>query len=198
MRSPRPSLIVQAVLLSLLLQGCANEVVKGSAGQTSDPASAGAADAIDFSSSPFSGSGIEVEDADSVAAMMPFHIYVPAGPSDPKVFISPEGTPKDFMALFFVFESKEYGPMWWGESLPDIPDEAQRLAYYDEVSSPGYETNSGVRSEVLRIRSGSPALLGVGPDGSYATLEWVEDGVQFVVLGPQLTRDQILTIVDAA
>jgi hypothetical protein len=50
-------------------------------------------------------------------------------------------------------------------------------------------------AEVVATR-GSQALITVAESQDLATIDWIEKGVQFEVLGPSLTRNQVVQIAD--
>jgi hypothetical protein len=100
------------------------------------------------------------------------------------------------MGVYFVYEASPYGLLWVVETLPDIPGDQERLtAYENRVAANGTE---GLRSiaEVVVIRGGTPALVGTGSNG-VATVEFVEGGVQFSILGPKLARDDAVAIAES-
>jgi hypothetical protein len=163
------------------------------------PGSGAMGDNVDFSAPPFHGNGIRVENADAAAAAVNFKLYVPDPSTLPSelgqasIYVFPGGPPVP--GAFFVYDSSTYGPVWLGESLPDIPDADQRMDWYKTAASPD-NLGVGAEGEVLTIRDGVKALLRRGADG-YSEMEWVENDTQFVLLGPSMSRQQIVEVANS-
>ena len=92
--------------------------------------------------------------------------------------------------MIFVFDSKTFGTFWWCESLPDFPDEADRIAAYEQIVSEDGAPGVTSTASIVKIRDGDTALLGEG------TIEWVHDTVQFVVEGRSFTSGQAIEIAN--
>jgi hypothetical protein len=143
---------------------------------------------------PFRGKGVEVATAADAMSKTSFNLDVPKPLGTMHIFLSPYTDAQGRSdAVWFVIQSPKFGIVWIGESAPDVPDDAERLAsYQDRVAQNG---QPGVLSvaEIVTVRGGVTALLGVSPDG-VATLQWVENQTQVDVQGPTLTRAQVLDI----
>ena len=131
---------------------------------------------------------------EAARSMTSFPLYEPQGLGSPRIFLSsPRGTAD---AVWFVYDAPRYGRIWVGESAPDILDESERLDTYQEIVAENGKRNISGHAELVRVRGRDPALLGTSADAP-ATLEWVEDGVQFYVEGPTLTQDQAIAIANS-
>jgi hypothetical protein len=170
------------VMLGVLAAGCGSS---GNAGGAPE-------DEVDWTH-PWHGQGVQVASAAHAQPSLPFQLRTPGGPDGLEgIFLPPQARPFQLMAVWFVFTSSKYGVVWIGESLPDVPDDQERLAGYQEtVSNNG--SPGAAQSEIVQVRRGDTALLGISPDGG-GTLEWVESGVQFDVQGPTLSRADLVDI----
>ena len=141
---------------------------------------------------PWRGQGVQVASAAQAQQALSFQLRTPGGPDGLQgIYLPPQPRAAQLMAVWFVYNNSKYGIAWVGESLPDVPDDQQRLAGYEEtVSNNG--SRGAAQAEIVQIRGGDAALLGTSESGG--TLEWVEKGVQFDVQGPTLTRAGLLDI----
>jgi hypothetical protein len=140
---------------------------------------------------------VPLDDAAAFTALNPsFHVYAPETSDPTEVFAAPEPDGRaGNSAVFFVLHNSKEGTIWIGESAPDIPSEADRLAFYNEaVAENGHPDIHGT-AEIVTIRGGIRALLGTTQDG-ICTLQWVRKDTEIHLLGPTLTRDQVLEIAD--
>src|SRR5947209_7564500 len=82
---------------------------------------------------PFNGKGVPIASLQQLPPTLAQIIRIPVGLGTPTgIFLSPpEGRATDELAIMFVFDSVTYGRVWLGESLPNEPDDAARLAEYD-------------------------------------------------------------------
>ena len=143
-------------------------------------------------SEPFRGEGVVVPTVQAAQDFMPFAVYEPKGLGIPTIYVSPER-----MAMYFVYPNSKYGEVWIAESLPDIPDEDERLAGYEAtVASNGDENNHSI-AQIVSVRDGIPALTGTSDTSDVATIAWVENGVEMYVKGPTLTQAQVLEIANS-
>jgi hypothetical protein len=190
------------VVMALGLTACASsptDVIQPASQPGERPGSGVGGEDVDFNAPPFRGNGVRVDSSDAAAAVVDFTLYVPDPatlPSDlgqAAIYVFPGGAPVP--GAFFVYDSATYGPVWLGESLPDIPDADQRMAWYKTAASPE-NLGAGAEGEVLTIRDGVKALLRRGADG-YSEMEWVQNHTQFVLLGPSMSRQQIVGIANS-
>jgi hypothetical protein len=144
---------------------------------------------------PFGGEGLlqsSIEAAQSLVGS--FTLYDPKKLGDAQIFVAPGRGPGD-EAVMFVYQNPTYGPVWVAETLPDGNEKELLAAYEAQVATNG-DPDSHVTFEMVSIRSGESALLQYSEDPTVipTRLEWTENGVYVQVLGPNLTRDDILKI----
>ena len=142
---------------------------------------------------PFQGNGVQVASMEVASEDVSFNIVDPAGLGDANgIYVTPG--PKERAAVAFMYDSP-YGRVIVIEGLPDIPDAESRMAAYEDSVAhnghPGYWTTS----TIVTLASGDPAIVGASPYSS-STIEWVTNGVQFSVIGPELTSDQAVSIAN--
>jgi hypothetical protein len=145
---------------------------------------------------PFAGEGFAQSSLDAAQSLITsFTLHDPQGLGEAQIFVAPDRSP-DNEAVMFVYQHPTYGPVWVAETLPEIGNEEDRLAAYEAQVAMNDDPDTHITFEVARIRSGELALLQYSEDPTVIPprLEWVEDGVQIQVLGPSLTRDDILKI----
>jgi hypothetical protein len=152
-------------------------------------------EAADFwSQAPWHGGGVQVASPADAQQQLPFHMLTPRAPDGLRgIYLPPGGRPSDLMAVWFVYKSAKYGWVWVSQSLPDVSDPAQRQAGWgDDVAHDG--DPGAPQCEVTTIRGATQSLLCTSDSGG--TLEWVEDGVQFRIMGPTLTRQDLLGLAN--
>jgi hypothetical protein len=130
-------------------------------------------------------------------AQSAFSLYNPQGLGTPQIFLPPSHAASGADAVWFVYASTHpYGTVWVGESPPDIPDNAARLASYQDIVAENGQPNVTSTAEIVTVRGSDTALVGTSLDAG-ATIEWVDSGVQFVVQGPTLIHDQVIAIANS-
>src|SRR5438093_11887551 len=128
-----------------------------------------------------------------------FSIVEPKNLAQPLVFVGPFPRPdKNDTSVFLVYDDQSYGRVWVHEQLPDIEDPAERMKSYQASVTESRGPDYHAIADLLTIRSDIPALIWTSDDREVipTIIHWVEDGVQFTVLGPTLTRDQAIEIAN--
>ena len=148
-------------------------------------------------SGPFHGQGVPVSPSELAAAGTSFPLYTPGDfGGTTRIIVTPGEPTHGYDAVFFVTQHPFYGAVWIGESAPDIASEAERLAGYEDTASQDGNPEIHTQAKLVMIGGSVPALLGISQDG-ICTLQWVERGTQFFILGPTLSRTQVLDIADS-
>ena len=101
---------------------------------------------------PFKGAGVQVASFDDAQALAAFPLRDPRGLGSPRIFVPASHASSDTDAVWFVYDAPEYGRIWVGESLPDIPDEAERLASYQQVVAENGQSGITSRGEMVTVR----------------------------------------------
>ena len=146
---------------------------------------------------PFGGEGLAPSSLEAAQSLVSsFTLYDPKHLGDARIFVAPNRGPEGDAAMF-VYQNPTYGPLWVAETLPDGSEKNLLAAYEAQVATNG-DSDTHVTFEVVTIRSGEFALLQHSEDPTVipTRLEWIEDGVYIQVLGPNLTREDILKIGD--
>ncbi|MBI4259806.1 MAG: hypothetical protein HY658_04505 [Actinobacteria bacterium] len=180
------------VLSSLVVVACGR---RGDVGSR-PPADAGnGAPSVDWSN-PIG--GIPVDTAAEAQGYVAFAVRVPEGVGTVREILvsSPEEVSRESRGVAFLMDHPSLGLVVVIEHFPDVPVEdyeaaAQRVADADD---PGTEDGTG---RVTTVRGGKPALVTVSPDGSRSTIFWLEDGVEFVVRGPDLNESEALGVIES-
>lgn len=146
---------------------------------------------------PFRGAGTVVPSVEAAQDLLPFQVHDPQGLGPATIYVSPQDRPAALMAVYFVYQTSPYGEVWIAESFPDIPDDEERLASYEATVASNGDPQVHSIAQVVTVRNGIPALTGTSDHDDIATIEWVEEGVQFYVKGPTLTQDQVLSIANS-
>jgi hypothetical protein len=85
-------------------------------------------------------------------------------------------------AVWFVYDDPDFGRIWIAESPPDMADPSERMAGYRSVAD---------HARTVRVRGGVSLLV---HRGKVATGEFVQRGVQFQILGPDLSEEEVIRI----
>lgn len=154
---------------------------------------------------PFGSQGKLLASIDEAKALITaFSVVTPGGLGTPKgTYVPSEKRPPDGMAVIIVYDSDKYGRVWVAESLPDIESDVDREAYYEGRVSENGAPEIIATAEIVTVRVGETGFLQyssdptVNPTSIYPTnIQWLENGVQFQVLGPTLTTDQAVEIAN--
>ena len=147
---------------------------------------------------PFMGNGVRISSTAALAALEPtFPVYVPKTSDPMQIFgpPGPDGTAGNY-AFFFVLDDPTDGTVWVAESAPDLNGSAaDRLASYKDIVSENGQPDIHSTAEIVTIRGGTPALLGTM--NGLSSLEWVVGGTQVHLMGPTLTRSQVLDVANS-
>ena len=183
--------LISLAIAAALSASCARKGASLSAGATSTVGS----EPFDWSA-PFMGQGVPLSDATSLNSnQVAFPLHIPNSLGPAKVFLPPNiDVAGKAVAVFFVFDDPSFRTVWVGESAPDIAHDAERLDTYKQIVGENGTPGRSVTAELVTIRRGTPALLGISDTG--VTVQWVEGGTQFWVGSPNDTRDQILQVVE--
>lgn len=188
-----------AVVAVLFLASCGQrEIEHGPGGGVAGDGGGGPAQEQFDWSRPFNGTGVQIAGLAALDASKPsFPVYIPKL-SDPMTIFAPpgpDGTADDY-AVFFVYDDPRDGAVWVGESAPDLSGpESERIASYEARVMDNGQPEIGSTAEIVTIREGTTALMLTLDDIS--SLQWVEGGTQFYLLGPKLTRGRVLDIANA-
>lgn len=186
-------LSLAAVLLCLTLVSCAPRNGRALAGNESSPSDA--SEPFDWTR-PFLGQGVPIAEAAMTTTPTRFPLKVPNTPGPTQVFRSPfVDSDGKTDAIFFVIQHPDFGIVWIGESAPDVADAADRVASYKEAVAENGQPGRQATAEIVTLPSGDPGLLSTSLD--QGSLYWVEGETQFAILGPTLTRSQILDVAES-
>jgi hypothetical protein len=190
-------LMICASLVACAKQTGASTGPTGSTGPTESPSLGGLHPG--GWGSPFHDQGVLLRDQSDLANRgTSFRLYSPTSLDaiTPAIYVPPGDSVGDYDAVFFVFQDPRYGVIWIGESAPDIADDSQRMKAYEERVSENDNPDIHSTAELVTIRDGVDALLGIAANG-VCTLQWVEKDTQFFVMGPTLDKNQVLQIAEA-
>ncbi len=140
--------------------------------------------------------------------LLAFEPRMPGGLGDPvKLLVTPPVTmaTKAQRGLTLIFDREPYGKFLFTQGLwqgpPDFAKFVQDTASGNVGSGVvlgGDKLPCGPTSAATTIRGNLPALLLTKPDGSVNSILWVEGGIRYDIIGPDVTRDQVLQIADDA
>lgn len=140
---------------------------------------------------PIEGQPVAAADAASNLAFTPLE---PKGLGSPvSVLVQLLYPQVDTRSVAYIFNHQTYGRVIVVENIPDIPLAEYQAALVEWGSLKG---TSG-KSETIVIRKGITALLTETDDGSQAALRWVEGSIAISLRGPQLQREEIISIANA-
>ena len=203
---------VMAVSLALAMASCAAPAPTPPSGEATTGAFSKGACAR------MGGIGIQNWDnpaaGDQVASMalakplLAFEPRMPNGLGDPvKLLVTPPVTmaTKAQRGLTMIFDQDPYGKFLFTQGLWQGPPDFARFVQ-DTASGNlgsgvvvgGDKLPCGPTSAATTIRGSLPALLLNKPDGSDNSILWVENNIRYDVIGPDVTRDQVLQIANNA
>lgn len=140
--------------------------------------------------------GVVVSSVAEAVKLVPFTVYPPRKLGNPtKILVSAPGVQPEMRVVAFLFDTPDYGRVVVTEHIPDVPPEQYDEANQSLVALNG-EPNVHGSAEIVSIRGGKNALVTTSEDGSESTIFWLEGGVEFVVKGPSIDRENILQVVD--
>lgn len=144
--------------------------------------------------------GTEAASSAAAARHLPLQPRQPVGLGKPVriVITDPRTTPRRDRAVAYVFHDPGYGRFFVRESASTVTqDQLEQLA----SCQPGETGCSTEGWALVTIRGGITGLLIYAPpERSVATsITWLEDGVEYVVMGPRdsLTGDQAIHIANS-
>ena len=124
-----------------------------------------------------------------------FSLYRPRGLGTPEtVLVSPKDGAAVVVAL--LYQTADYGLVVVTENVPDVPldqyEQSHRalLDYNDDPMTHG-------KFEIVTIRQDQEALVTTSEDEAHSTIFWLEEGVEIVVNGPGLRRDDVIAIAES-
>jgi hypothetical protein len=140
--------------------------------------------------------GVPVASVSEAEASLPFQVHVPQGLGEPvKILVSEFSVDPETNVVALVFDTTRYGRVVVTEHLPEVPAEE-----YDAAHQALLELNGGPDThgtfEIIEIRGGANALVTSSQDGSESTIFWLEDGIEFIVKGPDIGRANVLQVVE--
>ena len=97
------------------------------------------------------------------------------------------------LGVMMLYDST-FGRVAISESMYEGPPDFEE---WTKFIAEGKSDPCGPTSEAITIRDGVPALLGNSIERTRWNIRWVEGKVEFNILGPKLTRDQVLTIANS-
>lgn len=152
-------------------------------------------DGTRFWQRPWHGAGTLVATPAEAQAHLPFHMVRPHVPDGLRgIYLPPaaEHRRPSLMAVWFTYKSARYGWVWIGQSYPDEPDGMRVAGWQEMVAQNG---NPGrAHCEVTQVRETIPAMVCTSNAGGVA--EFVQNGVQFNIQGPDLARQDVLEIAN--
>ncbi|MFN2544123.1 MAG: hypothetical protein ABR600_06075 [Actinomycetota bacterium] len=96
------------------------------------------------------------------------------------------------MAVWFTYLSDQYGWVWISEGPPDLPDALRQASWERDVATnPGTDGHDGCGIMVVRE---AVSAIACASDTGGGGLEFVQDDVQFHVIGPSLSRENLLDV----
>jgi class 3 adenylate cyclase len=140
--------------------------------------------------------GSPVANAADAAPAVSFELQTPTGLGETSaVYVSSEEISKDAAGVAFVYDTVEFGRVIVIEHPPESsPSEYQEFHEY-LVSINGDPLVHG-RFDLVKIRDGVEALVTTSEDGRRSVAFWLENGVEFIIEGPTLTFDQVISIAE--
>jgi hypothetical protein len=140
--------------------------------------------------------GIEVPGLGAAQQLLPFNVYEPQGLGDPvKVILTPPEYVPERRAVAFSYDTPLYGRVVVMQHFPDVPADSWEESNQEWVAMNGQPNVSGT-SEFVTVRGGTKAFVTTSEDQSLATVFWLNDGVEFIVMGPALDRAKALEVAE--
>lgn len=139
--------------------------------------------------------GIEVGSREEAQKYVPFDLVVPRGLGTPeKILVTdPELTSLGDAVVAFLFETPEFGLVIVKEHLPDVPAVAYDSVNEDLLKYNELPTTHGTFS-LVRVRNERQALLTTSEDEAEATIFWLEGGVEYIIQGPSLDAEAVMSL----
>jgi hypothetical protein len=141
--------------------------------------------------------GEVVASVQAAEASVPFEFHVPKGLAHPsKILVSSSDVPKDERQVAFFFETDRYGLVSVGEG-PAVPPASE----WEEFIQSAVDSNgtSHGSAEIVTLENGTRALVTTSEDEAHSDICWVDRSgtIEFCVLGPRLTRDDVVEIANS-
>jgi len=141
--------------------------------------------------------GDSASSIDQAATQLSFRPRTPEGWGNPsKILVVPSaseaaGTQR---TIEVRFDHQSYGRVWVVEGPWEGASDYG--LYAQEVAEQSAKVPCGPTAEATAIRKSIPAILYHSIDKSQWNLHWVEGTIEFRIIGPHLTRDQVLAIAN--
>lgn len=185
-----------AVMVAVVGGGCAGKAPQEQGPFTgSDSLRPRAYPSIDYDH-PLFGEGVEVASVADAQSRVTFDVYTPRIAHNPHIFVSSTLDDPNLALVYFVFDDDRYGRLVVAEGHPEVADPASRLAGYEALVATNGQPDVHSIAEIVYIRGGIPALRGHADFNDHGTIEWVEDGVQFKIMGPSITQEEATAAAD--
>ena len=139
--------------------------------------------------------GIRVATTDEAQDYLPFELVIPVGLGEPqKVFVSdPLFVTREQTVVAFLYQTQNYGLVVIKEHFPDVPVESYDKENEELLKYNGLPVTHGSFS-LVSVRGGEQALLTTSEDATEATLFWLENGLEFIIEGPNLDADAVIDL----
>jgi hypothetical protein len=111
-----------------------------------------------------------------------------------RTYVSPPDYAFQDRGLIFVITDPAYGVVWLSEHKPELGQQ-ERLEYYHAAEDSNGDPAKHSTAKIVTLRGGTTGLLGEGDDG-IGVLQWVDGGIEYFVLGPELSADEALRFAE--
>lgn len=137
---------------------------------------------------------VTVSSIDEARRALAFTPREPQGLGSPRRIVVGEGpeSERQFKPIGFIYDTATYGRVVVKMELDDVSAAVRRAGWSQSVAAP----NKRSRSEIVIIRSGTEAIVGVNSAWGFGAISWREGSVLILVMGPTLTRDQAIEIAN--
>jgi hypothetical protein len=198
MRANRITLGLVTAVVAVACNGASNDSVRLSPAPIESPGRPDPGPPTDWDN-PIDGQ--RVGSSTEARAFLAFDSYEPKGLGVAKaVFLTPIGAAEkaaDRMnrVIAYVYDDSSFGRVVVIEEILRTSPREYQDAVDALVANDGSPSQSG-RAEKVSIRGGNTALLTTNAEGTRSSIRWIEGNRIIIVRGPQLTRQQCLTIAE--
>jgi hypothetical protein len=128
-----------------------------------------------------------------------FQVYEPKNLGTPsQIFVSDPEVPLSDRQVDFLYETAQYGLVSVGEGPADPPASEWEKFIKSVVARNDDPTTHG-SAEIVPLDYGSDALITTTEDKSRSDICWLDSAgtIEFCILGPTLSRDEVVTIANS-